>query len=43
MTEAEREAWKTFISVVTKFLENNKDLHYVVIVTNMPEKFKVLG
>jgi hypothetical protein len=42
-TEGEREAWIAFKSVVTKFLENNKDPDYVTIVANMLQKFKVLG
>jgi hypothetical protein len=43
MTEVEREAWIAFKSVVTKFLGNNKDPDYVIIVANMLETFKVLG
>jgi hypothetical protein len=30
-------------NVVTKFLGNTADPHYVTIVANMPEKLKVLG
>jgi hypothetical protein len=43
MTEVEREVWIGFRSVVTNFLGNNKDPDYVTIVTNILEKFKVLG
>jgi hypothetical protein len=43
MTEVEREAWIAFKSVVTKFPGNIKDPDYVTMVTNMLEKFKVLG
>jgi hypothetical protein len=43
MTEVEREAWIAFKIVVTKFLGNNKDPDYIIIVANMLEKFKVLG
>jgi hypothetical protein len=43
MTEVEREAWIAFKSGVTKCLGNNKDPDYVTIVSNMLEKFKVLG
>jgi hypothetical protein len=42
MSEVEREAWIAFKCVVTKFLENNKDSHYVTIVANVLEKFKAL-
>jgi hypothetical protein len=37
-TEAERDAWIAFKSVVTKYLGNNKDPDYVTIVENMLEK-----
>jgi hypothetical protein len=43
MTEVERQAWRAFRSVVTKFLENNKDPDYITTVANILEKFKVLG
>jgi hypothetical protein len=43
MAEGERESWITFMSVVTKFLGNNKEPEYVTIDANMLEKFKVLG
>jgi hypothetical protein len=43
MTEVEREPWIAFKSVVTKFLEKNKDPDYIPIVANMLEIFKVLG
>jgi hypothetical protein len=43
ITEAEREAWIAFKSVVTKFLGNNKYPDYLTIVANLLEKFKVLG
>jgi hypothetical protein len=43
MTEVEREACIAFKSVVTKFLRKNKDPDYVITVTNMLEKLKVLG
>jgi hypothetical protein len=43
VTEAEKEVWIAFKSVVTKFLGNNKDPDYVTIVANMLEKFKVFG
>jgi hypothetical protein len=42
MTEVEREAWITFIRLVTKFLANY-DPDYVTTSANMLEKFKVLG
>jgi hypothetical protein len=43
ISEVEREAWIAFRSVVTKYLGNSKDPDYVTIVSNMPEKFKILG
>jgi hypothetical protein len=43
MTEVEREAWRVFKSVVTKFLGNNEDPDYVTVVANMLEKVEVLG
>jgi hypothetical protein len=43
MTEVETEAWLAFKSVVTKFLENNKDRDYITFIASMLEKFKVLG
>jgi hypothetical protein len=42
MTEVEKEAWIAFESFVTKFLENKKDTHYVTIVANTLQKFRVL-
>jgi hypothetical protein len=35
MTEGEREAWIAFKCVVTKFLGNNKDPHYVTVVATL--------
>lgn len=43
MDEVEKEAWKAFKDVVTKFLGNNKDSNYKCIVNNMLSKFKDLG
>jgi hypothetical protein len=43
MTEVERQAWIAFKCVAKKFLWNNKDPDYLTIVSNMLEKFKVLG
>lgn len=43
MNEVETEAWIAFKNVITKFLGNNRDPDYVVIVENMLKCFKVLG
>lgn len=43
MEEVEKEAWKAFKEVVTKFLGNNKDPNFKCIVNNMLAKFKDLG
>jgi hypothetical protein len=43
MTEGERDAWITVISIVTKFLGNTNDPDYVTIAANMLDAFKVCG
>jgi hypothetical protein len=43
MTQFEREAWITFISIVAAFLENYKVPDYAIIVANVLENLKVLG
>jgi hypothetical protein len=43
MTEADREAWIAFKSVVIEFLRNNKNPDYVTTVANILENFKVMG
>jgi hypothetical protein len=43
MTNAEKEAWVSFTSVVNNFLGNKKASIYKEIVNHMMEKFKILG
>jgi hypothetical protein len=43
MTLAEREVWISFREMNDKFLGNNKDTNYELVVKNMLLKCKVLG
>lgn len=43
MTDVEKNAWQSFKNVVKGFLDNNKDVHYKILVKEMLKSFKVLG
>lgn len=43
MNELEKAAWISFKEVATKFLGNNKDANYKIIVENMVKNFQKLG